>query len=207
MPYFKEPDREVLLAFMRQYPFVLLTGVNELQQPVATHVPVFTDVHEDAIIITGHIMRKTDHHRAFENNSNVLAVFNGPNAYVSASWYVDPRQASTWNYMTVHASGQIRFLSEDELYALLKRTTQHFEQDQTVPSFLEQLPESYVAEHMKAIVAFEIKVEKLEHVFKLSQNRDEESYDSIIKQLEQKGGQAAELAEIMRERKHKVFTT
>jgi transcriptional regulator len=207
VPYFKEPDQDVLISFMQAHPFVVLTGVNALQQPVATHVPVFTDEREGRLFLTGHIMRKTDHHRAFEHNPRVLAIFNGPHAYVSASWYADTRQASTWNYMTVHAGGNIRFLSEDELYALLKRTTHHFENDQPAPSLMEQLPQTYVSEHMKAIVAFEIEVEKLEHVFKLSQNRDEQSYDSIVRHLEQKEGQAAELAAIMKNRKQKVFHT
>jgi transcriptional regulator len=204
MPHFKEPDRNELITFMQQYPFVTLIGVNDLQQAVATQVPVFTDERDGKIYITGHIMRKTDHHRAFEQNPQVLALFTGPHAYVSASWYNNPHQANTWNYMTVQARSTLRYLAEEHLHELLKRTTNHFEKNQAHPSFFEQLENTYVADHIKAIVAFEMEVESLEHVFKLSQNRDEKSYDTIVNQLGEQGGQAAELSAIMKARKHKV---
>ena len=105
LPYFKEEDQEVVLEFMRKHPFVFLTGVNEENKPVATQVPVFIDEKDGKFFLTGHIMRNNDHHKAFEKNPNVLAVFTGPHVYVSATWYDDPHQASTWNYMSVHAKG------------------------------------------------------------------------------------------------------
>jgi transcriptional regulator len=94
---------------MREHPFVFLTGVNEENKPVATQVPVFIDERDGKLFLTGHIMRNTDHHKALKKNPNVLAVFTGPHVYVSDTWYDDPQQASTWNYMSVHAKGTIRF--------------------------------------------------------------------------------------------------
>ncbi|TMI70194.1 MAG: FMN-binding negative transcriptional regulator, partial [Bacteroidetes bacterium] len=156
--------------------------------------------------LTGHIMKNTDHHRAFEQNPNVLAVFTGPHAYVSATWYDDPRQASTWNYMSVHAKGTIRFGNEPELVAILKRLTLHYENNNTASTTVfDNLSPDYTGRLMKAIVAFEIEVTSMEHVFKLSQNRNEKSYDNIIQQLKKQEGDGKIIAELMEKRKSKVF--
>ncbi|HMO34153.1 MAG TPA: FMN-binding negative transcriptional regulator [Lacibacter sp.] len=197
VPYFKATDPAELRAFMQAHPFALLAGVNANRQPVATQVPVFTDERDGRLFITGHIQRKTDHHRAFEQHPDALLVFTGPHAYVSASWYSDPQQASTWNYMSVHARGRLRFLNEEELLRLLERTTAHFENNPHSPAGFHHLPPAYVQQHMKAIVAFEVQVQQLEHVFKLSQNRDRQSYDTIIDRLQEQGGEAAQLATAM----------
>ncbi|HEX4958768.1 MAG TPA: FMN-binding negative transcriptional regulator [Lacibacter sp.] len=205
LPHFKEPDAQVVLDFVKQHPFAMLIGVDEELKPVATQVPVFIDDRNGQLFLTGHIQRKTDHHKAFEQNPKVLAVFNGAHAYVSASWYEDKQVASTWNYMSVHAKGILRFLSEAELYEVLKRTTHHFENNPHSPSLVEKMSDEYVQSNMKAIVAFEVEVKQLNHVFKLSQNHSEKNYDQIIHQLQQQGGDAKEVAEIMEARKHKVF--
>lgn len=205
LPHFKEPDAQVVLEFVKQHPFAMLIGVDAEHQPVATQVPVFIDEREGRLFLTGHIQRKTDHHKAFEQNSNVLAVFTGAHAYVSASWYENKQVASTWNYMSVHAKGSMRFLTDEELYEVLKRTTNHFENNPLSPSLVEKMSDEYVQSNMKAIVAFEVEVKELNHVFKLSQNRDEKSYNQIIHQLQQQGGEAKEVAEIMEARKDKVF--
>ena len=98
-----------------------MCGCDADNNPVATQVPVFIDEKEDKLFLSGHIMRNTDHHKAFEQNPNVLAVFTGPHTYVSASWYSDKQQASTWNYMSVHAKGKLKFLEEQALLDVLKR--------------------------------------------------------------------------------------
>ena len=136
LPYFKEADQKVVLEFMRKNPFVFLTGADVENKPVATQVPVFIDERDGKLFLSGHIMRKTDHHRAFEQNPNVLAVFTGPHTYVSASLYTNPLQGSTWNYMSVHARGDVSFASEQELRAILKRTTSHFENNPMIGTLI-----------------------------------------------------------------------
>lgn len=205
LPHFKEPDPQVVLDFVKQHPFAMLIGVDAELKPVATQVPVFIDNRNGQLFLTGHIQRKTDHHKAFEQNPNVLAVFTGAHTYVSASWYEDKQVASTWNYMSVHAKGVLRFLSTEELYEVLKRTTHHFENNPHSPSLVEKLSDEYVQNNMKAIIAFEVEVKEINHVFKLSQNRDEKSYDAIVDQLKEQGGDAKEISDIMEARKHKVF--
>jgi transcriptional regulator len=205
LPYYKEQDSKEVIEFMRHHPFIFLSGVDTENKPVATQVPVFIDEREGNLFLTGHIMRNTDHHIAFEQNKNVLAVFTGPHTYVSATWYTKP-MGSTWNYMSVHAHGMIRFGDKAELISVLRRLTLHYENGNTASATVfDNLPAEYTESMMKAIVPFEIEINDLQHVFKLSQNRDEKSYDNIIQQLKQKDGNAKKIAEIMEKRKSKVF--
>src|SRR5205814_6768291 len=137
----------------------------------------------------------------FWDNRNVLALFTGPHAYVSGSWYAgNPQQASTWNYISVHARGQLEFLPEEQLIGLLKKLTLHFENGNKDSSTIyDNLPDEYKLKLVKAIVAFEIEVTELENVHKLSQNRDEKSYDNIIEQLKRQEGDAREVGQMMEE--------
>lgn len=185
-PYFTEKDHEKVISFMKEYPFAIITTSGG-EYPVATHVPLFIDINEDGkIFLSGHIMRKTDHHKAFEKNNNVLVIFNGPHTYVSASWYKNPQTASTWNYMTVHAKGKITLLDEAATYKAVKEITEKYEGKNTSASF-DKLGDDYVNPMVKAIIAFTIEVESIDNVFKLSQNRDEESKQKIIDELMKRG--------------------
>ncbi|MBA4139344.1 MAG: FMN-binding negative transcriptional regulator [Segetibacter sp.] len=201
IPYYKADDDRQVLEFMQKNSFVILTGCDAENKPVATHVPVLVEEREGKVFLVGHVKRQADHHKAFVQNANVLVIFTGPHAYVSASWYNNQKQASTWNYLTVHAKGALRFLDEEALVNVLKRTTAHFENNPDSPSLVEHLDPAYVERLMKAIVAFEIEVKDIDHVFKLSQNRDEESYRSIVSQLQKGDNEAKQVAEMMQQRK------
>jgi transcriptional regulator len=206
LPQYKEQDAEEVYKFMQDYPFVFLTGVDADNKPVATQVPVFIDEKNGKLFLTGHIMKNTDHHKAFLQNNNVLAVFTGPHTYISATWYDNPSQASTWNYMSVHAKGKICFGGGEELIAILKRLTLHYEDNNpNSTTIYDNLTPAYLEPLLKAIVSFEVEIENIEHVFKLSQNRDEKSYDNIIGKLKERGGDAAAIGTIMEKRKTKVF--
>ena len=205
LPHHKEKNQDEIIQFMKDHPFVFITGSGADNKPVATQIPVFIDEKDGKYFLTGHIMRNTDHHKAFEQNKNVLAVFTGPHTYVSATWYTKP-VGSTWNYMSVHANGNIRFGDTDELISILKRLTLYYENNNAASATVfDNLPAEYTERMMKAIVPFEIEITDLQHVFKLSQDRDEKSYDNIIQQLKQKNGDAKMIAAIMEKRKSKVF--
>ena len=205
VPHFKTSDNDEVIAFMHAHPFVMLCGVAENNTPVVTHVPVLIEKRDDKIYLLAHAMRKQDHTKAFETNPNVMAVFYGAHTYVSASWYENKQTASTWNYQTVHARGVLRFLDTDGLHNILTRLTATFEQNPDSPSLVHKMDETYVNNMMKAIVAFEIEVTDIQHVFKLSQNRDEKSYDNIIEQLGSKDADAKTIGDTMQERKSKVY--
>ena len=206
LPYFKEENQEVVLEFMRKHPFVFLTGVSEENKPVATQVPVFIDERDGKLFLTGHIMRNNDHHKAFEKNPNVLAVFTSPHVYVSATWYDDPRQASTWNYMSVHAKGTMRFGNKEDLIAILKRLTLHYENNNTASTTVfDNLPSQYTEPLLNAIVAFEVEVVSIDNVFKLSQNRNEKSFQNIMDKLNEQGSDGKFIAGEMKKIKHQLF--
>jgi transcriptional regulator len=184
LPHFKAHNDKEVLDFMKAHPFVTLCGVDKHGMPVATHVPLMFAHKEGRLILRGHIQRKTDHHKAFMHAPHVLVIFSGAHSYVSASWYIDPKSASTWNYQAVHVSGIIHFGDDAMLHSLLNDLTEHFEHDPHSPALMKELPHSYVQEHMKAIIAFEIEITETRHVFKLSQNRDEISRSNIMEHLE-----------------------
>jgi transcriptional regulator len=206
LPYFKENVHQVILEFIHQHPFAFIAGCDENNKPVATQIPVFIEERNSKLYLSGHLMRQTDHHKAFEKNPNVLCVFTGNHTYVSATWYSNPHQASTWNYMSVHIKGEIRLLDEEELIDVLRKTSLHFENEKINSSTVyDNLPEDYGNRLLKAIVAFEVEIESIDHVFKLSQNRDKESYQHIIKNLSHQDTDAKAIAEEMNKRIEKLF--
>ena len=206
LPYHKEKDEQVVKAFIAQYPFALVTGSDAENKPVATQVPVFIEEQDGRKILRGHIMKQTDHHKAFLQNENVLVVFSGPNTYVSGTWYTNPHTPSTWNFISVYIKGKIRFLDDDALIDVLRMTSLHFENDnpQSTTVF-DNLPTEYTQKLMKAIVAFEIEVTEMDTVFKLSQDRDAESYSNIIRRLKEQGESAQVIASEMEKRTGEVF--
>ncbi|MEX0648933.1 MAG: FMN-binding negative transcriptional regulator [Balneolaceae bacterium] len=206
IPYHKEKDEQVVKEFIDEHPFAFLTGCDSENKPVATQVPVFIEEKEGRKILSGHIMRNTGHHKAFQHNENVLVVFTGNHTYVSAAWYSNPHLASTWNYMSVHAKGSIRFLDEAGLEEVLRKTTLHFEDyNQQSPTIFDNLPAEFKQKVMKAIVAFEIEVTEIDSVFKLSQDRDAESYHNIIEKLKEQGEDGRVIAAEMEKRTKEVF--
>lgn len=207
LPYFKEPDAALVLAFMKQHPFAMLMGVDADQKPVATQIPFLFSEKNGQLYLRGHIMKGNDHYRAFEANQQVLVVFTGPHTYVSASWYENKQQGSTWNYMSVHARGEISFLDDSELRNLLDELTSYFENDPDSPSLYKELPEEYINRLSKAIVGIEIKVDAVEHVFKLSQNRDLKSFENILSKLDAGDANAQGIASEMRKRKDQLFAS
>ena len=203
LPEYKEEDQAKIRSFMEENPFILLCGVAADNTPVATHVPVL--MREDAagnLYLQGHIMKGTDHYKAFVDNPNVLGIFSAAHTYVSASWYSNPQTGSTWNYMTVHVKGKLSFVSKAELRTILNDTTWKFENNPASPALYEHLPEDYIEKLIKAIEGFRIDITSMDHVFKLSQNRDKESYDNIIERLDAGDHSSREIAAEMKSRQH-----
>jgi transcriptional regulator len=196
LPYFKANDQQEVIDFMQAHPFVMLISRGE-EFPVATQVPVLIEERDGKMMLRAHIMRKTDHHLALEKDQNVLVIFSSAHTYVSASWYVNKQQGSTWNYKTVHAKGKLTFTGKDELIQLLTDLTDKFENNPASPSLMKHLPESYVQTLIKAIVGIEIEITDIQHVFKLSQNKDAESYQKIKEELSKGDADAQQIAASM----------
>ncbi len=200
LKYFKANNQQDVIAFMHQNPFVILCGVDAANKPVATHIPVLIEEREDEkLFLLAHIMRKQMHTIAFENNANVLAIFSAEHSYVSATNYTEQNTASTWNYQAVHASGTIHFLDDEGLLNLLTKLTEKFENNPHSPALVKNMDDAYVKDLMKAIVAFEIEITNIEHVFKLSQNKDEATRNNIIQSLQHQDDAAKAVANAMKQ--------
>lgn len=206
LPHHKENDPRIVQAFVDRHPFAFLTGCDADNRPIATQVPVFIEEMNGRKVMRGHIMKNTDHHKAFLHNENALAVFTGPHTYVSATWYSNPHMASTWNYMSVHVRGVIRFLDDAALEDVLRKTTLHFENnDRHSTTVYDNLPPEFTRRVMNAIVAFEMEITDIDTVFKLSQDRDYESYRNIIAKLKEQDEAGRYIAAEMEKRTEAVF--
>lgn len=205
LPYFKASDEKEVIDFMHNNPFIILCGADNDGKPAATHVPVLFEERDNKLFLLAHVMKKQSHTEAFKKNPNVLAIFHGRHSYVSASWYENKTTASTWNYQAVHAHGILRFLNEDGLLNVITKLTEKFENNPHSPSLVQKLDKDYVKNLMQAIIGFEIEITNVEHVFKLSQNRDQKSYDNIIHHLSEQDDDAKAIAKTMQQNVHNVF--
>ena len=124
--YFRNNNQQEIEAFISKNTFAVLVTYDG-QKPVATHLPLEL---ETAIngekVLRGHIARGNPQWRSFENNHQALAIFSGPHSYVSSSWY-NHINVPTWNYIAVHVYGQIKILTEEEVYASLKNLINKYE--------------------------------------------------------------------------------
>lgn len=193
---YTENDRNKIWNFIKEHPFALISGIDNEGKQVATHVPLIFD--ENKVKLQGHLMKATNHYKAFINNKDVLVIFSGPNAYISASWYKNPSSASTWNYISVQVRGKIEFMNAGDFENLMKRFTLKYEDfKKDSPTYYDNLPEDYRNRLMKAIAGFEISIDSVEATFKLSQDKDDESFENILNELSQKSHQEKWLADEM----------
>jgi transcriptional regulator len=170
--HFRIDDDATLHAFMRAHAFATLVTLVD-GAPFATHLPLLVDADGDGdeLILRGHIARANPQWETLEDQ-DALAIFSGPHAYVSPTWYTSAQNVPTWNYTAVHALGRGRVLTERaDVMDVLRRLTDREEARFTQPWSIERLPEDYVESLRRAIVAFEIPVTRLEGKYKLSQNR------------------------------------
>lgn len=197
---YQEKDRSKILSFMKENSFAILVTIQDAV-PVATHIPF--SVEKNAAgddVLVGHISRGNEQKRGLANGAKVLCIFLGPHAYISPRWYTE-MNVPTWNYLSVHAYGTVRLMEGAELKSALSRLVDHFEQHLPQPMTIEEIPEKTFNDDIRGIVGFEIRIDELQAAAKLSQNRDAESYDSVITHLEQGDPASVLVAAAMRERR------
>lgn len=167
---FAQNDKALLIEVMGAHSFALLISTQESGEPFVTHLPFVVREDADRLIIEGHMARANPHWQYLEKNARALIVFSGPHAYVSPSLYESKENVPTWNYITVHAYGQVKLAHEmSRKYGAQARLINTLEPD--YKQQFDELRPAYLYGRMSAIVAFEFSVERLEGKFKLSQNR------------------------------------
>lgn len=194
---YKNENQEEINAFLQKNSFGIL--INRTKGKLwATHIPLELDKNENGkSILFGHISKENPQWESFESDTNVLAIFSGPHSYISSSWY-EKENVPTWNYIAVHVYGKIKIIEGDAVVASLKKLTDKYEQNSENPVRIEELS-SKTMRQTSGIVAFEIEIESIEGVKKMSQNRNEKDYHNIISELEKaKETAAIEVANVMK---------
>ena len=174
-----ETDPAVLYDFMQANNFATLITQQE-GHLTATHLPFMVDTERG--VLKAHLARANDQWKSFDG-SEALVIFQGAHAYISPSWYETHPSVPTWNYATVHVYGVPVIRGDDaEMRTMLRELVANHERGRD-PEWTMDLPEDYLHKMMQAIVAFELKIDRIEGKFKLSQNRSEADQASVIAHL------------------------
>lgn len=206
-PYFAELDPAVLHAFVRANSFAALVSIGEDGAPVASHLPLLFDENQGALgTLVGHLARANPQWQHFAGQP-VLAVFSGPHAYISPTWYAEPRAADgtqhvvpTWNYTAVHVYGECCIEHDlDATLTILERYVEFYEAGQAAPwkfagdtSFARRLAEQ--------VVGFRIEITRWEGKWKLGQNHPPQRRVRTAAALEaQDDADSQAIAALMRE--------
>lgn len=179
---YKNENQEEITQFLHEHSFGIL--VNRTNGKLwATHIPLELEQNKDGKpILFGHISKENPQWEGFESDTNILAIFSGPHSYVSSSWY-EKENVPTWNYIAVHVYGKVKIIEGDAVIASLKKLTDKYEAHSENPVRIEDLSEKTMRQ-VSGIVAFEIEIESIEAVKKMSQNRNEKDYHNVISELE-----------------------
>lgn len=178
---YKNDNQDDIQNFIHQNGFGVL--VNQTDGKLwATHIPLLLEEKEGKQILVGHVSSENPQAESFKTNDDVLAIFSGAHTYISSSWY-DHENVPTWNYLAVHVYGKLKIHSLDESIEALKRLVDKYETKSENPLRIEDLSKKTMLQ-ARGIVSFEIEITAIEAKKKLSQNRDDKNYQTIISELE-----------------------
>jgi len=201
--HFKEDSVAVLHEAMGRIGFGTLVTLGA-EGFEASHVPMLVDpTPAPRGTLIGHIARGNGQWRATGAGVAALAMFVGPDAYISPGWYATKRETGkvvpTWNYVAVHAHGRVRFFDEAErLLRLVTRLTEAHEGRRARPWAVTDAPADYIAGMLKGIVGFELPIDRLEGKWKLGQNRSAADRAGVAEALRREGDDdAAAMAAMM----------
>jgi transcriptional regulator len=191
IPKHFEASEETGREIMRAHGWALLVTVGEDGAPFCTHLAlVWQDDGTPHGSLIGHLARANPHWKLFANAAQSMALFWGPHAYVSPTWYAPGAKVPTWNYVTVHAYGRPEIVEDtDQVLEVLTDLARIYEGKEGWT--LDALPPGNAAAQTKGIVAFRMKLTKVEAKTKLSQNRDMEDRTRVIAKLAASDGDDA----------------
>ena len=201
---FREDRVEVLHETIRRIALgsLVTLGADGL---MASHAPVLVEA-EPAPYgrLLGHIARANPQWKTAQPEAGALAIFTGAESYISPGWYPTKRESGkvvpTWNYVAIHATGRLRFFDDAEaLRGIVTRLTETHEAGRADPWKVTDAPADYIDAMLKAIVGFELIIDKLEGKWKMSQNRPAQDRAGVVEGLTREG-RSAEVAAIVRER-------
>jgi transcriptional regulator len=194
---YRNDSLEEVADFLKNNGFAIL--VSQVNGRLwGTHIPLLTGKNKKGEdILHGHISKANPQWKSFNDGEEVLAIFMGPHAYVSSSWY-EHENVPTWNYIAVHVYGAITIYDESGLLDSLTKLVDTYESSSERPVSVAGMSPETLKENLSGVVGFEIVVKEVHSAKKLSQNRDDKDHENIIKQLEKTGdAPAKEIAKEM----------
>ncbi|HCZ8295692.1 TPA: FMN-binding negative transcriptional regulator [Staphylococcus aureus] len=195
--FFQVNDFKEIEQFIQSNSFGMIVTEDQ-GKPLATHLPLIFQKNGDDYYISGHIAKGNPQWKTLNGNGNVLIIYQGAHAYVSSSWY-EKENVPTLNYQAVHLYGEATVLNEQETIDGLKTLLTKYEQNRENPVLWDNLAENTQMQ-AKAIVGFKVKIKKIEAAYKMSQNRNEQDYNNIIKNLEDEHNSSSKaVADVMKE--------
>lgn len=201
--YFEESRTDVLHAMMRRRPLATLVTLGETGL-LANHIPIETlDEPAPHGMLRGHIARANPLWREYREGSPALAIFQGPQSYISPSFYPSKKQTGevvpTWDYAVVHAHGSLRFVQDAAwLHALVVRLTDAHEASRQAPWKVADAPSPYIDKMLSQIVGFEFSIARLTGKWKLSQNHATANRQGVVAGLrENDDADSREIADLL----------
>jgi len=196
----KNENIEEVKSFLNENSFGIL--ISQVDGKVSgTHIPMELDKDENGEdVLVGHIARANPQSKKLKNEEEILAIFNGPNSYLSSSWY-QKENVPTWNYVAVHVYGKVKIMEGEELLDALTKLVDKYEKNSKNPVSVKKMS-SRTLEQVNGIVGFSIKINEIQAAYKLSQNREEKEYINITNELEKIGdSNSIGIAEAMKKAK------
>ncbi|UOO93134.1 FMN-binding negative transcriptional regulator [Vitreoscilla stercoraria] len=187
---FQEVRPETIQALIQNYPLACLvaqtaTGLS------AIHLPLL--MKSDTVLL-GHLAVASDWHLAVPEGQEILCVFQGENAYISANDYPsklrDHRKVPTWNYQVVHIHGTVSYLTDQKsklaAVGMLTKKQERVANGEAAWK-MSDAPKDYLLEQLAYLAVLEINIHKIEAQSKLSQNREAQDFDAVIEKLYGRG--------------------
>jgi transcriptional regulator len=195
---FEITDVGILHDLIRTDSFGILVGTHD-NAPYASHIPFVLDPDKGPNgTLTAHVARNNPQAGMFDEQQELLAIFQGPHGYVSPRWYNPGNAVPTWNYAVVHANGQPRAVTDPIEVRRQQELLVHAYEGAEGWSMNGQ-PDDYIEGMLRGIIAFEMPITRIEGKFKLSQNRSVADRESVIAALDASGSPWDHaLADIMR---------
>lgn len=194
--HFEERSTAVMYEHIRKHP--LATVVTHSEGGLnANHIPLLLSTpKEKPPMLYGHIARGNPLWKQVPNGASVLAVFLGPQHYITPNWYASKKShgktVPTWNYSAVHVSGIIRWTIEPaRLREIVTELTDTHEANSSQPWRVSDAPPEYISAMLEAIVGLEIEMHSIEGKWKVSQNRTPDDIKGVIEGLEQLGTESS----------------
>lgn len=184
--HFQPQNLEEVEKFLKENTFATLVSYQD-GKPIASHIPLLLVEKENGQkVLWGHISKANPQWKNIEEQEEVLAIFTDAHTYISSSWY-NHVNVPTWNYIAVHAYGKAKIIEGDTLYQSVKDLVEKYEGGNQPRFHMEDLNEADMRRQLRGITGLEMSLDRVEASFKLSQNRNPEDHQNVIKQLENRG--------------------